>query len=87
MLFRLSSNALPDEDWCLNRRSRVLPLSLADNDFPDATEIEFFDAQATTWSGNTLPGSGVCVDNISSDKGEDIRTSTFESFDSLPGDC
>ena len=55
--------------------------------FTGTTELEFFDAQDTQWSGNTLPDSGVCVDNISSDDGESVETSTFVGSDELPPDC
>ena len=68
-------------------RAILLPLARADNVFTGATEIEFFDAQDTTWTGNELPVSGVCVDNVSSDDGESVDTSTFASSDGLPGDC
>eukprot|EP00752_Nemacystus_decipiens_P009493 g8487.t1 len=60
---------------------------VTNNEFTGATEIEFFDAQGTTWTGNDLPSSGVCVDNVSSDDGESIPTSTFAASDGLPGDC
>lgn len=62
-----------------------VPIPAADNLFTGTTELEFFDAQATVWSGNTIP-SGVCIDNISSDDGNSITESTFVSSDGLPTD-
>ena len=64
---------------------RIVPS--ADNEFTGTTELEFFDAQGTVWSGNTIPSSGVCVDNITSDNGESVPLSTFASSDGLPSDC
>lgn len=58
----------------------------AGNTFTGTKELEFFDAQNTKWSGNSLP-SGVCVDNISSDDGNSVRQSTFTGSDGLPGNC
>ena len=49
--------------------------------------MEFFDAQDTVWSGNTIPSSGVCVDIVTSDDGELIPLSTFASSDGLPAEC
>lgn len=59
----------------------------ADNEFTGTTELEFFDAQGTVWSDNTLPSSGVCVDNISIDDGQSVDESTFASSSGLPGSC
>eukprot|EP00903_Cladosiphon_okamuranus_P006681 g6521.t1 len=62
-------------------------LIVSNNVFTGTQELEFFDAQDTQWSGNTLPESGVCVDNVTSDDGNDITESTFEGSDGLPSDC
>ena len=71
------------------RTHRTMPVShpAADNEFTGTTELEFFDAQGTVWTGNTLPSSGVCVDNITSDDGISIDESTFTSSDGLPAAC
>eukprot|EP00752_Nemacystus_decipiens_P009556 g8536.t1 len=61
-------------------------ISVTNCEFTGTEELEFFDAQGTVWSGNSLP-SGVCVDNISSDDGESVDESTFASSDGLPGSC
>ncbi|CAN0056924.1 unnamed protein product [Pylaiella littoralis] len=53
------------------------------NEFTGTVDLEFFDAQDTTWLGNTLP-DGVCIDNISSDDGISISTSTFINSEGLP---
>ena len=60
---------------------------LAGNTFTGTTELEFFNAQSTTWSDNSLPSSGVCVDNISSDKGSSVPKSTFTGSSGLPSEC
>ena len=59
----------------------------AGNTFSGTKELEFFDAQNTKWSGNSLPSSGVCVDNITSDKGNSVDKSTFTGSSGLPGSC
>eukprot|EP00903_Cladosiphon_okamuranus_P006680 g6520.t1 len=56
------------------------------NTFTGTEELQFFDAQNTQWSGNSLP-SGVCVDNVTSDDGDSIPASTFKSSNGLPGSC
>lgn len=73
-------------------RSSVLDVAcqfrfLADNWFAGTEELEFFDAQGTQWSNNTLPSSDVCVQNVLSDDGESVPLSTFETSDGLPADC
>eukprot|EP00752_Nemacystus_decipiens_P009061 g8090.t1 len=60
---------------------------VTNNEFTGTTELEFFDAQGTVWSGNTIPSSGVCVDNITSDDGNAITPSTFASSSGLPPSC
>eukprot|EP00903_Cladosiphon_okamuranus_P006682 g6522.t1 len=61
-------------------------MSITNNVFTGATEIEFFDAQSTTWLGNTLPESGVCLDTVTSDKGNAVRESTFDLYTNLPNE-
>ena len=58
-----------------------------DNVFTGTTELQFYDAQETVYSGNAIPSSGICVDNITSDEGESIDLSTFAFSDGLPSDC
>ncbi|CBJ28911.1 Mannuronan C-5-epimerase [Ectocarpus siliculosus] len=58
---------------------------ISNNDFTGTEELEFFDAQATTWSDNSLP-SGVCIDNVTSDDGNSVPPSTFSSSSGVPSE-
>ncbi|CAB1099946.1 MEP1 [Ectocarpus sp. CCAP 1310/34] len=58
---------------------------VTNNEFTGTEELEFYDAQATTWSGNSLP-SGVCIDNITSDDGNSVPPSTFSSSSGVPSE-
>ena len=60
---------------------------LAGNTFTGTEELEFYNAQSILWSGNSLPSSGVCLDNIDSDDGSSIPTSTFTGSSGLPPEC
>lgn len=61
-----------------------LPRRPSDNEFTGTVELEFYDAQGTEWSDNTIP-EGVCLNNVSSDDGNSVDESTFtESSDGLP---
>ncbi|CAN0056993.1 unnamed protein product [Pylaiella littoralis] len=61
--------------------------AVINNVFTGATEFEFYDAQSTFWSGNSLP-SNACTDNVYSDDGNDVTESTFTSSSSgVPSAC
>lgn len=60
--------------------------TFADNTFTGVEKLRFYDAQDTTWSGNSLP-EGVCMFVVTDDNGDSVPKSTFVSSAELPPDC